>query len=305
MRTHDRSLLLSVLALAGALLCSTAAPRAFRAAPEQGKTRDVYVSITDKTGAPAKDVTINDLTIREDGQAREVLAVAPAKTPMRIALLIDNSQATQSSVNEIRSSMSGFINAIFKASPDSSMSLSTFGDRPTLVQDFTNAAPVLVKAAQKTFPMTGAGAYLVDAVFDATKALRKNPAPRQLIVAFVEESGQEFSNSGRQQVLDALRFSNASLWIVTMQSGATNMDSPEARDRSALIDEGSSQSGGTTLSLLNRLALPGKMTELAGIITNQLQITYGRNEQTVPPKKLEVQLTRKDLKILAPRWAGQ
>jgi len=309
MRRQHRSLSLSslALALAGALVCSTAAPRAFRAAPEprQAKTRDVYVSITDKTGAPAKDVTIKDITIREDGQAREVLAISPAKTPMRIALLIDNSQATQSSVNEIRSSMSGFITAIFKASPDSTMSISTFGDRPTLVQDFTNAAPVLVKAAQKTFPMTGAGAYLVDAVLDATKALRKNPAPRQLIVAFVEESGQEFSNSGRQQVLEALHFSNASLWIVAMQSGATNMDSPEARDRSALIDEGTSQSGGTTLSLLNRLALPGKMTELAGLITNQFQITYGRTEQMVPPKKLDVQLARKDLKLVAPRWAGQ
>jgi hypothetical protein len=307
MRRHYRSLSLSSLALAGALFCFTAAPSAFRAASElpQSKTRDVYVSITDKSGAPAKDVGITDLTIREDGQSREVLAVAPARTPMRIALLIDNSQATQSSVNEIRSSMSGFINTIFKASPDSTMSISTFGDRPTLVQDFTNAAPVLVKAAQKTFPMTGAGAYLVDAVFDATKALRKNPAPRQLIVAFVEESGEEFSNSGRQQVLDALRYSNASLWIVTMQSGATNMSTSEARDRSALIDEGTTQSGGTTLSLLNRLALPAKMTELAGILTNQLQITYGRSEQTVPPKKLEIQLARKDLRILAPRWAGQ
>ncbi|MEI6245801.1 MAG: VWA domain-containing protein [Acidobacteriota bacterium] len=303
MRSHHRLLFLCVLAMAGVLVAATAAPRV--QAQAKGRTRDVYVTITDKSGAPAKDVAITDLTIREDNQAREVLAVGPAKAPMRIALLVDNSQATQPMTNEVRVAVSGFINAIFKASPDSTMSLATFGDRPTPVQDFTNAASVLVRAAQKMFPMSGSGAYLTDAVLDAAKALRKDPGPRQMIVAFVNESGQEFSNSGRQQVLDAVRFANASLWVVALQDTMTNVDSQEARDRSALIGEGTAQSGGTTISLLNRLSLPAKMAELAGILASQLQVTYGRPEQIIPPKKIDIQLNRKDLKLTAPRWAGQ
>ena len=303
MRSHHRLLFLCVLAMAGVLLAATAAPRV--QAQAKGRTRDVYVTITDKSGAPAKDVAITDFTIREDNQAREVLAVGPAKAPMRIALLVDNSQATQPMTNEVRVAVSGFINAIFKASPDSTMSLATFGDRPTPVQDFTNAAPVLVRAAQKMFPMSGSGAYLIDAVLDAATALRKDPGPRQIIVAFVNESGQEFSNSGRQQVLDAVRFANASLWVVALQDTMTNVDSQEARDRSALIGEGTAQSGGTTISLLNRLSLPAKMAELAGILTSQLQVTYGRPEQIIPPRKIDIQLNRKDLKLTAPRWAGQ
>lgn len=303
MRSHHRLLFLCVLAMAGVLLAATAAPRV--QAQAKGRTRDVYVTITDKSGAPAKDVAITDFTIREDNQAREVLAVGPAKAPMRIALLVDNSQATQPMTNEVRLAVSGFINAIFKASPDSTMSLATFGDRPTPVQDFTNAAPVLVRAAQKMFPMSGSGAYLIDAVLDAATALRKDPGPRQIIVAFVNESGQEFSNSGRQQVLDAVRFANASLWVVALQDTMTNVDSQEARDRSALIGEGTAQSGGTTISLLNRLSLPAKMAELAGILTSQLQVTYGRPEQIIPPRKIDIQLNRKDLKLTAPRWAGQ
>ena len=305
MRSFHRSLSLSVLAIAGALVVSTAAPRAVGPAQAKGRTRDVFVTITDKAGAPAAGLTITDFTIKEDNQAREVLAVAPAKVPMRIALLIDNSQVTQALTNELRMGLTQFIAAVFKASPESTMSIATFGDRPTMVQEFTNAAPVLAKAAQKTFPMTGAGAYLLDAVQEAAKSLRKDPGPRQMIVAFVDESGEEFSNAGRQQVLDALRLSNASLWIVALQGASTNTATPEARDRSALIDEGTSQTGGATLALLNRLALPGKFTELAGIMTSQFQITYGRPDQMIPPKKLDIQLTRKDLKIQAPRWAGQ
>jgi VWFA-related protein len=304
MQRYDR-LSLSVLAVTGALLCSIPGPRAMSAAQANGNTRNVFVTLTDKSGQPAKNVAITDFTIREDNQAREVLAVAPATAPMRIALLVDNSQVTQPLTNELRTALTAFIAAIFKASPESTMSVSTFGDRPTLVQDFTNAAPVVARAAQKTFPVTGAGAYLLDAVQDAARRLRKDPAPRQLIVVFVDETGEEFSNVGRQQALDALRLANASMWVVTMQGSAVNTATPEARDRSALIDEGTANTGGTTLSLLNRLALAAKFTDLAAIITGQTQITYGRPDQMIPPKKLDIQLTRKDLKLTAPRWAVQ
>lgn len=303
MHNHSRSLSLTALAVVGVLVSVPAAPQA--GAQANGKTRDIYVTVTDKSGAPVKDLAITDFTIREDNQSREVLAVGPATTPMRIALLVDNSQATQPLTNELRQGLTGFIGAIFKASPDSVMSLATFGDRPTPVQGFTNAAPILTRSAQKIFPVTGSGAYLVDAVLDAAKELRKDPASRQLIVAFVDEAGEEFSNASRQQALDAMKFANASLWIVALQGASTNMNSPEARERSALIDEGTAQSGGTTISLLNRISLPSKMLELAGTLTSQVKITYGRNDQTVPPKKLEVQLSRKDLKLQAPRWAGQ
>ena len=308
MRRQHPWLLLSVLAVAGTLLTTTAAPRVLARTPAEqakGKTRDIFLSVTDKAGAPATGLTINDFTVREDNQSREVLAAAAATMPMRIVLLIDNSQATQSLANEMRIAMAGFINAIFKASPDSTMALMTFGDRPTPVQEFTSAAPILARAAQRIFPITGAGAYMTDAVADAAKMLRRDPATRQVIVAFIDESGEEFSNTGRQEALDALRQSNAALWIVALQSAATSMTSSEARDRSALIDEGASGTGGTTLPLLNRLSLPPKMLELAGLLTHQIQVTYGRPDQMIPPKKLDVQLTRKDLKMQAPRWAGQ
>ncbi len=304
MQTLHRTSLLTVLIIAGVLVSAPAVPQA--GAQAKGRTRDVYVSVTDKSGAVAKDLALTDVSIKEDNQSREVLAIASAaKTPMRIALLVDNSQVTQSLPNELHQALNGFITAIFKTSPDSTMSLATFGDRPTPVQGFTNAAPILVRSVSRIFPMSGAGAYLIDAVIDAAKDLHREPGPRQIIVAFVDESGEEFSNSSRQQALEALRNANASLWIVAMQSTSTNLGSAESRDRSALIDEGVKGSGGATLSLLNRLSLPPKMIELATMLTNQLQVTYGRPEQMIPPKKLEIQLTRKDLKLQAPRWAGQ
>lgn len=299
MGSRPRSFSWGVLAIAGALLCAPAGPSA------QGRTHTAFVSVTDKAGVPVKDLTVADVIVREDNQAREVLKVAPATGPMRIALLIDNSQVTQSMTTEIRQGMGKLIDAIFKASPQSTMSIATFGDRPTPVQDFTNAAPVLIRAAQKTFAITGAGAYFMDAVSDAAKSLRKDPQPRQLIIAFVDENGEEFSNNSRQQTIEALRGSGAALWVVSVQGRGLASESMEARDRSAIVGDVSEQSGGTCLSLMNRLALPDKLAELAAMITNQVEITYGRPDQMIPPSKLEIQLTRKDLKLRAPRWTGK
>ena len=157
MRTLHRSLSVSVMAMLGALMLTSAAPNARTATAQQakGKTHDVYVTITDKSGAPARDVALTDVTVREDNQAREVLAVAPAKMPMRVTLLIDNSQATQNAVTEIRLGVAGFITTLLKANPDSQLSLWTLGDRPTMVENFTSAAPNLTRAANRIFPMSG------------------------------------------------------------------------------------------------------------------------------------------------------
>ena len=76
MHTHRRSLSVAVLAIAGALVCAPAAPQA--RAQGKGRTRDVFVSVTDKSGAPAKDLALTDLSIKEDNQSREVLAIASA-----------------------------------------------------------------------------------------------------------------------------------------------------------------------------------------------------------------------------------
>lgn len=304
MRNRFRSLGVSVCALAAAaVLASAAVPHAAPAA--QARTRTIYASITDKTGAPAANLTAADLTLREDGQAREILSIKPSTTPIALALLIDNSHVTQGMTQELRIGLSGFVTALLKLSPDTTMSIATFGDRPTPVRDFTSSAAVLTKDTGRVFPVTGAGAYLLDAIIDATKALKKVDAPRKAIVAFVDESGEEFSNAVRQQVFDAVKASGASVWIVVLQSGGAATETTEGRDRSAVIGDLPRQSGGTTITILNKQGFADRMTRLADLLGHEFEITYGRPDQLIPPSKLELTVGVKNLTVAAPRWTGQ
>ncbi len=293
-----------VYALAAALVLCSTAPRA-EAEHVAQKTRTIYASITDKAGAPAANLTVADVTVREDGQAREVVSVKPSATPMAVALLIDNSHITQAMTQELRIGMTSFVTTLLKLSADTTIALATFGDRPTPVRDFTSSVPVLTKDANRVFPVTGSGSYLLDAIVDATKSFKKIEAPRKVIVAFVDESGEEFSNSARQQVFDAVKNSGTSVWVVVLQGSGAATETSEGRDRSAVIGDLPRQSGGATLTILNKQGLPDKMMHLASLLAHEFEITYGRPDQLIPPSKLEFTVGIKNLNVAAPRWTGR
>jgi hypothetical protein len=305
MRNRSRSLGVSVRALASTVVLVAAAASltaGSRALADHvlQKTRTIYASVTDKAGVPAT-LTAAEVTIREDGQPREVVSVKPSSTPMSLTLLIDNSQATQSMTQELRIGMTGFVTSLLKQSPDTTISIATFGDRPTPVRDFTSSVPVLTKDTGRIFPVTGSGAYLLDAIMDATKAFKKINAPRKVIVAFTDESGTEFSNAVHQQVFDAVQASGASVWIVVLQGVGTASESPEGRERSAVIGDLPRQSGGVTLTILNKQGLSDKMTSLANLLAPEFEISYGRPDQLIPPSKLDVTIALKNVNVAAPR----
>jgi hypothetical protein len=286
---------MSVLALATALV--TAAPHA---------ERTIYVSITDKSGVPPASVAPSSVTVREDGQAREVISVKPATTPPVVSLLIDTSQATQSMTTELRQGMTGFVTKLLEMAPDARIALMTFGDRPTPVRDFTSSAAVLTKDTGRLFPVTGSGAYLLDALRDAAKSMKAVDAPRKAIVAFVDEEGTEFSNASRQQVFDAIKDSGAAVWIITLQGRTTaSPQTTEERDRAAVIGDLPRQSGGTTTTILTKISLPDKAAFVASQIAHQFAVTYGRPDSLIPPSKLEVTASDNSLVVTAPRWTGQ
>src|SRR5678815_5499134 len=59
------------------------------------RERTMFVSAVDEKGEPVEGLGPNDFIIREDGAAREVLRVSRAIEPIDIAILVDNSAASE------------------------------------------------------------------------------------------------------------------------------------------------------------------------------------------------------------------
>src|SRR5688572_27561876 len=84
----------------------------------QSNERVAYVSAYDeKTRAPISGLGVRDVVVREDGAAREVLSVTAATSPMAVAILVDNTQAANAHIADIRRALSSFVKALNGVGP--------------------------------------------------------------------------------------------------------------------------------------------------------------------------------------------
>lgn len=289
------------LTLLGAAVGPTVPALAQRA---QGE-RSVYVGAL-RDEKPVTDLTAADFTVREDGQNREVIRAATAPPPSHIALLVDDSSVTQPLTQDLRTGFSGFVRAFEDGQPPPAWAIYTFGDRTTRLQDYTTSVPTVLGNIAKIFHRSSAGATFVDAVIQASAELKKAGATRPIIVAFVAEEGPEFSTETADRAGAALAESGTSLWVIPLQSRtATDTATREGRERASLIGDYSRNSGGTNRAILSRQSIVPTFSGLASWIIGRYEVVYGRPEAMVPPKRIEVQTRRKDVRLLAPRAIAQ
>lgn len=286
----------TVSALALAVACALAAPLL-----AQTKPTDVYVSVIDSKGEPATGLTAADFRVREDGTVREVLKAAPATEPMTIALLVDDSQATQRATQMIREAVEAFVTAL---EGKGEMSISTFGERPTIVVDYTTDAKKLKDGAKRIFPRQGAGSYLMDAIVEVSRGFKKREAKRPVIAVLMLDNEVEFSNRYYENVLDELAKGGGALHVVSLGDPSGSL-SDELRNRNQVIALGTERTGGRRDNVLALTAAAMKMKQLAAELINQYVVTYARPETLIPPDKIEVTVTKPGLTARARTRTGQ
>jgi Ca-activated chloride channel family protein len=285
--------LVPALALAAALAPS---PSGFA----QAKPTDAYVTVVDGKGEPARGLTAEDFRVREDGVAREVLKAGPAAEPLTVAFLVDDSQATNPAIQMIREAMATFIKAL---DGKAEIALVTFGDRPTIVTEYTTDQKKLQDAAKRIFPRAGSGGDLLDAIVEVGKGLAKREAKRPVIAVLMIDDSVEFGNRYYEQVLEELAKSRAALHVVSLGTPNTN-NSDELRNRNQVVALGTERTGGRRDNVLALTGAAPKMKQLADELLNQYVITYARPDTLIPPDKIEVTVTKPGLTARARTRTG-
>lgn len=261
------------------------------AAPVGAQTleRSMWVSVLDQSGAPVPGLSNNDFIVREDNVSREILRVVPAEEPMQIAVLVDTSQSARNDIANIRKGLTPFLAALTKpndAGRRNEVALMGFGDRPTILADYTSSAETLQKAVGRIFAMPSAGPYLLDAVEETVKGFKKRGATRPVIVAVAMET-RELSYRSYNTVLPELKDADAPLYALMIgQPTSTLRD--EDRSRQILLDRGTTETGGRLDQLLTSMALEGRLTQLANQLTHMYQVVYAHPDSLLPPEKITI-----------------
>jgi hypothetical protein len=288
--------------VACALAAALAAPLAAESqrSPQQQRADIIVV---DRDNKPVTDLTPQAIIVREDGVAREVISVEPAGPPSPVVLLVDNSQAAEPAILDLRKGLTDFVTAISTTDNSVQIGLRTFGERPTKVTDPTSAALVQV-GIDRIFHRAGTGSHMLEAIVETSNELANAGAMSPALVVFVVESGPEFSQDDRRRVAEALRRAGATLWVVVLQARGGAFGTPELRERAAVIGDGTVESGGLSLPILSAQGIAQAFGRLHGLLAARLRVTYGRPDTLIPPETLEITTRREGLQVLSPRWAG-
>jgi hypothetical protein len=292
---------LGVLLVMAAAVCAW--PRAIDAQAD-ASGRHLLVSVTDGSGAPVAHLQPADLTVREDGVAREILGVSPAPPPTHVALVVDTSAAALTFITDLRQALASFSTALAKLSPAPHVLVETSGERPTRALDFSPAGAAVDRAVGRIFPTPGAGSYWLDAIVDVAGRLSAAGAERPVIVAFVISAGPEFSTTPHTRVAEALARAHAPLWTVELRDPAPPQ-SFARRERAMVVTDVASASGGGAQAVLAPLSLPQAFATVAAAIGARYDVVYARPDDLVPPRTVTVTGRDASWHVSVPSWANQ
>jgi von Willebrand factor type A domain len=251
----------------------------------QARERVAYVTLVERATGTARDtLTAADIAIREDGVTREVLRVTPATGPLPIAVLVDTSAAAEATIPDVRQALTAFFAALGDTGP---VALVGYGERPTVLTNYTNAREALDAGIGKVFARPGTGATVMEAIFETARGLATREGERAAIVV-VSATTPEQSTIHFTRALSRLESSGATLHVVTLTAPGRALFDDNARQRDTLFDRGVRLTGGTRRDVVASQAFPQALTAVARVLTHQFRVVYARPQALIPPDTFEV-----------------
>ncbi|HZI80173.1 MAG TPA: VWA domain-containing protein [Vicinamibacterales bacterium] len=143
---------------------------AFTAA-QNPKQIQVFASILDATGAPAKTVEAGDLKLMENGADAKVTKVEPVNWPVKIQILLDNGIGIGSqNVQHLKNGVKALIDAL----PENlEVTLVSTAPQPRFLTKPTTDRAAVQKGLDVLAPDTGAGRF-VESLNEATQRIEKD-----------------------------------------------------------------------------------------------------------------------------------
>lgn len=252
---------------------STGAPAADEAVGEDEVVRissnlvAVLASVVDERGKAVADLKLEDFELRVDGQLKPIGDLARSETPVRLALLFDNSASVSPTRKfQMEAAVQFFRRVIRPVDQAAVYSVST---EPALVRPLTADVGSLVRTVENFGTPEGATA-LFDAIATAADYLGRQQGRRVIVI--VSDGVDTVSDLDFDATLARAQAADCQVYVV--QTGY--IDGPNLRDLVAetRMNEFAAQTGGAVFRPQVTDDLYTAFSQIAGDLAEQYVLSY-------------------------------
>lgn len=224
--------------------------------------------VLDAQGKAVTDLELKDFELRVDGQLKSIGEVNRAETPVRMAVLFDNSSSmTPAREFELKAAIQ-FFKKVMR--PIDQAALYAISTDPTLVRPLTNEVNALVRAIEH-FPKPEGATSLFDTIVQAAEYLR--PQPYRKVIIIVSDGVETTS---RIESFDEVlrRVQAADCQIYALQTG--NSEHPNLRDLVAerRLQVFAAETGGAVYTPRNVGDLDRAFAQISTDLAQQYVLSY-------------------------------
>jgi Ca-activated chloride channel family protein len=213
----------------------------------------------------------------EDGVAQKITHFSSEGSPLELVIAIDVSESMTQAMPQLKNSVKRFLSAL---SPKDQVTLTAFNDSMFTLARRDTSADQRLRAVDRLAPWGGTALY--DVIVRGLQQLSKQSGRRVLVV--FSDGDDKTSHSTIQAVEQAVRSSDATLFMVALGSGVRNASIKSSIER--LVD----MSGGRALFVERSDQLDGPFAEILEELSNQYLIGYESTNAARDGKWREIKL---------------
>lgn len=238
----------------------------------------IPVSVLDQRGVPVTNLKLEDFLLQIDGKPAEIGDLSRSETPVRLALLFDNSSSVFIAREFERKAAIRFFRRVIRPEKDL-VALYSVATIAQLEQPLTKDVSLLISAIENFAPPAGATA-LLDGIVEAANYMREVQGRR--IIVIVSDGDDTVSDATFDGALKSLQMANCQVYIVKttdfenykrtgQRGGSANLRQLAAERR---MQEFAKQTGGEVYSPIDEDELDRAFAQISAELTQQYILSY-------------------------------
>lgn len=256
----------------------------------------IPVSVTDAAGRAVQNLKPSDFELKVDGVVQEISEVSRSETPIRLALLFDNSGSVRIAREFEKKAALGFLRRVLRPGRDQAALYSFAGDIER-AQKLTDNLSALTHAIE-LFPPPEGGTKLLDAVSEAAFYLDEHAVEGRRVIVLITDGADNLSDYKLEEVVRQAQVANCQIYVVKT-TDFENFRRTGSRSASANVwdlaadrrmQELAAQTGGAVYSPLDERELDSAFARIAAELSEQYILSYYPNDTKADGKFRQIAL---------------